>query len=174
MATGKATCTCFGEWTATPCLYISAVAWQQDSYYQFLYVLRICFNSLCRSRQPAVWYHGGDAARCVQGGRPSQVHQVRCIIIDDAYTGRRSAFDDLAEQALPPCRIVTDRETGKQKGFAFIEYYEAQTAQSAVRNLDQADLTGRKLKVTFAQKDIDSSTRQPRGAASAVPFFCRL
>lgn len=61
------------------------------------------------------------------------------------------------------CRIVTDRETGKQKGFAFIEYYEAQTAQSAVRNLDQADLTGRKLKVTFAQKDIDTVMRQSRG-----------
>ena len=58
---------------------------------------------------------------------------------------------------------MTDRETGKQKGFAFIEYYEAQTAQSAVRNLDQADLTGRKLKVTFAQKDIDTVMRQSRG-----------
>ena len=63
-------------------------------------------------------------------------------------------------------RIVTDRETGKQKGFAFIEFYEAQTAQSAVRNLDQADLTGRKLKVTFAQKDIDTVMRQSRGDVS--------
>ena len=70
----------------------------------------------------------------------------------------------LRSSVRPACRIVTDRETGKQKGFAFIEYYEPQTAQSAVRNLDQADLTGRKLKVTFAQKDMDSVERQRRGA----------
>ncbi len=80
------------------------------------------------------------------------------------------------------CRIVTDRETGKQKGFAFIEYFEPQTAQSAVRNLDQADLTGRKLKVTFAQKDMDTVMRQSRGARlpscqlapTVVRFACWL
>lgn len=61
-------------------------------------------------------------------------------------------------------RIVTDRDTGRQKGFAFIEYYDWQTAQSAIRNLDGYDLNGRKVIVKFAEKDHDSTARPGRGA----------
>ncbi|EIE26802.1 hypothetical protein COCSUDRAFT_46235 [Coccomyxa subellipsoidea C-169] len=59
-------------------------------------------------------------------------------------------------------RIVTDRDTGRQKGFAFIEYYDWQTAQSAIRNLDGYDLNGRKVIVKFAEKDHDSTARPGR------------
>jgi len=72
---------------------------------------------------------------------------------------------------------VTDRETGTQKGFSFIEFYDWQTAQSAVRNLDQHELSGRKLKVNFADKDHDTVQRQMRGAVchSTVQYiFCNL
>lgn len=61
-------------------------------------------------------------------------------------------------------RIVTDRDTGKQKGFAFIEYYDKQTAEASVRNLADHDLNGRKLKVHFAENDMDSKIRQGKGA----------
>ncbi len=59
---------------------------------------------------------------------------------------------------------MTDRETGRQKGFAFIEYYDWQTAQSATRNLDGHDINGRKVVVKFAEKDHDSLPRPNRGA----------
>ena len=98
--------------------------------------------------------------------------------LDDVLILRRLRTSLLEDTLLLACRIVTDRETGKQKGFAFIEYYEPQTAQSAVRNLDQADLTGRKLKVTFAQKDMDSVDRQRRGvgmhACMRAVLCCRV
>lgn len=42
-------------------------------------------------------------------------------------------------------RIVTDRDTGRPRGFAFIEYDDAATALSAIRNLDGYDLNGRKV-----------------------------
>jgi len=64
---------------------------------------------------------------------------------------------------------VTDRDTGRQKGFAFVEYYDWQTAQSATRNLDQTELNGRKIVVKFADKDHDSSGRPARGVS---PKFC--
>lgn len=62
-------------------------------------------------------------------------------------------------------RVVTDRDTGKQKGFAFIEFFDPQTAESAVRNLNEHDLNGRKLKVNFAANDMDSKIRQGKGVS---------
>lgn len=47
-------------------------------------------------------------------------------------------------------RICTDRETGRPKGYAFIEYADAATALSAIRNLDGADFNGRKLRVSYS------------------------
>ena len=62
-------------------------------------------------------------------------------------------------------RVVTDRDTGKQKGFAFVEFFDPQTAESAVRNLNEHDLNGRKLKVNFAANDMDSKIRQGKGVS---------
>jgi cleavage stimulation factor subunit 2 len=42
-------------------------------------------------------------------------------------------------------RVVTDKDTGRPRGFAFIEYDDAATALSAIRNLDGYDFNGRKV-----------------------------
>lgn len=44
-------------------------------------------------------------------------------------------------------KIVFDKETGKSRGFGFCEYFDAETAKSAIRNLNNYDLRGRVLKV---------------------------
>jgi cleavage stimulation factor subunit 2 len=51
-------------------------------------------------------------------------------------------------------RICTDRETGRPKGYAFIEYADAATALSAIRNLDGADFNSRKLRVSYSNNSI--------------------
>ena len=40
-------------------------------------------------------------------------------------------------------RLVLDFETGKPKGFAFVEYEDAATALSAIRNLNGFECNGR-------------------------------
>ena len=49
-------------------------------------------------------------------------------------------------------RLVCDRETGKPKGFGFCEYHDVHTAESAVRNLNGRELSGRTLRVDFADE----------------------
>jgi len=58
-------------------------------------------------------------------------------------------------------RILTDKETGKPKGFAFVEYFDSNAALSAIRHLDQTELNSRKLKVGFpAQGNLKEVARQ--------------
>ncbi len=47
--------------------------------------------------------------------------------------------------------VITDRETGRPRGFAFIEMSEPSAAQDAIRALDGTDLGGRNIKVNEAQ-----------------------
>ena len=39
-------------------------------------------------------------------------------------------------------RIVLDKETGKPRGFGFVEYHDIPTAESCVRNLGGTELNG--------------------------------
>lgn len=52
--------------------------------------------------------------------------------------------------------IMTDRDTGRPRGFAFVEMASGQDAQNAITALDGAELDGRNIKVNEAQE------RQPR------------
>ena len=54
-------------------------------------------------------------------------------------------------------RLVVDRDTGKRKGFGFVEYADQETALSAVRNLNELDLQGRTLRVNIAEQDTKTS-----------------
>ncbi len=46
--------------------------------------------------------------------------------------------------------MVTDLETGKPRGFAFVEFENAQDALSAIRNMNEYELNGRKIRVNFS------------------------
>jgi RNA recognition motif-containing protein len=48
-------------------------------------------------------------------------------------------------------KVITDRETGRPRGFAFVEMSEASAAADAIKALDGTQLGGRALKVNEAQ-----------------------
>lgn len=57
-------------------------------------------------------------------------------------------------------RMVIDKETGRRKGFGFIEYGDTETAFSAVRNLNELELHGRTLRVNIAEQDTKTSNAE--------------
>ena len=48
-------------------------------------------------------------------------------------------------------RIITDRDSGRSKGFGFLEMPESAEAQEAIENLNGFNLDGRDLKVNESQ-----------------------
>ncbi len=47
--------------------------------------------------------------------------------------------------------VITDRETGRPRGFAFVEMESASDADDAIRALDGSNLGGRDIRVNEAQ-----------------------
>jgi RNA recognition motif-containing protein len=47
--------------------------------------------------------------------------------------------------------VIMDRETGRPRGFAFVEMENASAADDAIRALDGSELGGRNLRVNEAQ-----------------------
>ena len=52
-------------------------------------------------------------------------------------------------------RIITDRETGRSKGFGFVEMETEDQAQECISNLDGKDLNGRNIRVNIARERTD-------------------
>ena len=48
-------------------------------------------------------------------------------------------------------KVVTDRETGRSRGFAFVEMSSAEGATKAISELNGRELAGRTLKVSEAE-----------------------
>jgi RNA recognition motif-containing protein len=53
-------------------------------------------------------------------------------------------------------KVIYDRETGRSRGFGFVEMVQDAEAQEAIEKLDQKEFMGRPLKVNLAKP------REPR------------
>ncbi|TMA81621.1 MAG: RNA-binding protein [Deltaproteobacteria bacterium] len=62
--------------------------------------------------------------------------------------------------------IGTDRETGRSRGFAFVEYGTEAEAADAIRRFDGHDLGGRRLRVNDADDRPPARASAPRPAPS--------
>ncbi|MBV7334220.1 RNA-binding protein [Chloroflexi bacterium TSY] len=68
--------------------------------------------------------------------------------------GLRTAFEEFGE--VTSVNIITDRETGRSRGFGFVEMASATEGQAAIDGLNGVELDGRPLRVNEARP------REPR------------
>lgn len=73
---------------------------------------------------------------------------------EDGLRDLFAEFGDVAE-----ARIITDRETGRSKGFGFVEMPDGSSAQAAIDALNGKEIDGRALTVNEARP----REERPRG-----------
>jgi len=55
-------------------------------------------------------------------------------------------------RSVEEVKLITDRETGRPRGFGFVEMGSSEDADSAIRELNGYELDGRALKVNEARE----------------------
>ena len=78
---------------------------------------------------------------------------------DHSEDDLRAAFAAYGEVAS--ANIITDRETGRSKGFGFVEMPDNSSADAAIKGLNGSALNGRAIKVN------ESKPRNDRGGGRA-------
>lgn len=61
----------------------------------------------------------------------------------------RNAFEQFGEVAS--VQIIKDRETGRSRGFAFVEMPNSDEAKQAIDQLDSSQIAGRPVKINEAR-----------------------
>ena len=80
------------------------------------------------------------------------------LSFDETETSLEAAFAVHGE--VTAARIITDRETGRSRGFGFVEMSDQAQAQAAIAALSGTTLNGRELTVNEARP---REERGPRG-----------
>ena len=67
----------------------------------------------------------------------------------------RTAFEQFGE--VTDAAVISDRETGRSRGFGFVTFAQASDAEDAINGMNDRELDGRNLNVSVAKE------RAPRG-----------
>ena len=73
----------------------------------------------------------------------------------------REAFQEFG--AVDSAKVIQDRDTGRSKGFGFVEMSDNDEARAAIEALNEKDLEGRNLRVNEARPKPQGGDRGGRG-----------
>ena len=80
----------------------------------------------------------------------------------------RAAFEQYG--AVESVAIITDRDTGRSKGFGFVEMSDDAAAKTAISELDGGMVEGRAIKVTEAKPREERSNNDRRSFSGNRSF----
>ena len=64
--------------------------------------------------------------------------------------------------SVTECKIITDRDTGRSKGFGFVEMANQAEGEEAIKQLDGKEINGRNIKVNVTKPREERPRRGPR------------
>lgn len=73
----------------------------------------------------------------------------------------KAHFEQIGE--VESARVITDRDSGRSKGFGFVEFTDEANNQKAVDELDGKELDGRAINVSLARPKEDRPRRDFNG-----------
>jgi len=120
---------------------------------------------LCRLSTPVLGSADGAEDLATVYTLSSKDPDVNIFVGNLAFT---TAEDDLRQLfasygTVETVRIMTDRETGRSRGFGFVEMPDSRAAHSAIDALNGTSLAGRALTVNEARpREPRREPRQPR------------
>ena len=65
--------------------------------------------------------------------------------------------------AVQSAQVIQDRDTGRSKGFGFVEMSDENAAHAAIQGLNDVEQDGRRLSVNEAKPRTDRDSRGGRG-----------
>jgi cleavage stimulation factor subunit 2 len=122
---------------------------------------------------------GGGGAGAPSSNAPKHDIFVGNLAFNTTEEQLHQAFSELGR--VLNVRMVTDVETGKPRGFAFVEFEDPQAALSAIRNMNDYELNGRRLRVNFSNSshlealagklgmDLSQQTQRSTPASASAP-----
>ena len=98
---------------------------------------------------------------------------VRLFIGNLPYAATEPELRDHLSSVGEPAQIVlpTDRETGRPRGFAFVDYADREVAEEAIRRFNQQPFKGRPLAVSEARPREDRPPGPRPGGFSGARNF---
>lgn len=81
----------------------------------------------------------------------------------------KAHFEQIGE--VSSARVVTDRETGRSRGFGFVEFVNDDDNQKAVDQLNGKDLDGRSINVGLARPKEDRPQRDDNNRGNGGGSF---
>lgn len=83
--------------------------------------------------------------------------------------GLKAFFETVGE--VESARVITDRDTGRSKGFGFVQYKDEANNQKAVDELGGKELDGRAINVSLARPKEDRPRRDFGGDSNGGGSF---
>ena len=62
----------------------------------------------------------------------------------------RQAFERFGE--IPDAKVISDRDTGRSRGFGFVTFADDQAADTAIAEMNGTELEGRSIRVNEAEE----------------------
>ncbi len=97
---------------------------------------------------------GRVSCQAHRDGRDGEAELAKNIYVGNLpFSATEAELRELFEQhgTIESINVITDRDTGRARGFAFVEMEDAASAAKAIKALDGKNLGGRDLKVNEAK-----------------------